>query len=147
MLNSWFLHFSGKKVFKYYKFKQIEIKAMETPRFTMVEASFTGKDGNLYLLEVFKFPFPFTFQFRDMFWQIVSYIALKEPMYFPIRKCWHFHKCISLHRILKVKIVKNLSLFLHQCTFKMHRPKLYSISQCHGEASIKGTGLHLLGNS
>ena len=25
---------------------------METPRFTMVQASFTGKDGNLYLLQV-----------------------------------------------------------------------------------------------
>ena len=32
-------------------------------------------------------------------------------------------------RIQKLKIVKNPSLFLHQCTFTMHRPRVHSISQ------------------
>ena len=29
------------------------------------------------------------------------------------------------YRIPKVKIVKNLLLFLYQCTFTIHRPRLY----------------------
>ena len=37
--------------------------------------------------------------------------------------------CRSITNILKVKIVKNLSLFLHQFTFAMHRPKVYSNSK------------------
>ena len=32
-------------------------------------------------------------------------------------------------RIPKVKIFKNLSLFLHHCIFTMHRPRVHSISQ------------------
>ena len=41
----------------------------------------------------------------------------------------HYEFSVVLMCIPKVKIVKNLSLFLHQCTFTMHRPRVHSKSQ------------------
>ena len=42
-------------------------------------------------------------------------------------------------RIPKMQIVKNMSLFLHQCTFTMHRPRVHSTSQW-GSQCIRGDG-------
>ena len=54
--------------------------------------------------------------------KFVTIISKQEPAMSSEVHC--YHRCVP-----KVKIVKNPLLFLHQCTFTMHRPRVYSVNQ------------------
>ena len=54
--------------------------------------------------------------------KFVTIISKQEPAMSSEVHC--YHRCVP-----KVKIVKNPLLFLHQCTFTMHRPRVYSANQ------------------